>query len=43
MDKPYEMPDNIVNVDTGEEELIKHCSAEIFCLKVILHTDKSCH
>ena len=42
-DESHEMSDNIVNIDTGEEELIKHSSTEVLSLKLILHGNETSH
>ena len=33
---PHEMPINVVHVDGGEEELVKHGGAKILVLKLVL-------
>merc|ERR1719322_326081 len=41
--QPHQVPDNVVDVDTSEEELIKHRSAEVFGFKLFFHPNKSSH
>ena len=41
--QPHQMSHHIVNVDAGEEELIKDSCAEVLSLKLIFHGDETSH
>ena len=41
--QPHQMSHHIVNVDAGEEKLIKDSCAEVLSLKLIFHGDETSH
>ena len=38
IDKPDEVPDYIVHIDAGKEELIKNRGTKVLCLKILFHS-----